>query len=154
MNKINTPLVIVANGEFPQNKIPLKILKNANYIITCDGATDKLLKNGFEPNLIIGDLDSISAKSKDKYHHIIISPNMYDPDMLGNMIVNMFKRNITKDSLYELFIQGYTDASLHKEDLDEIFLLSNRIAVLHSGRITGIFDRNDGRQKVGNAMVQ
>lgn len=43
---------------------------------------------------------------------------------------------------------------LISEDLDEIFLLSNRIAVLHSGRITGIFDRSDGRQKVGNAMVQ
>ena len=83
MNKINTPLVIVANGEFPKNKIPLKILKSAKYIISCDGATDKLLKNGFEkPNRIIGDLDSISAKSKDKYHHIIIkTPNQSENDL-------------------------------------------------------------------------
>ena len=46
-------------------------------------------------------------------------------NIIGNMLVNMFKRNITKESLYELFIQGYTDASLHKEELDEIFLPEN-----------------------------
>ena len=50
---------------------------------------------------------------------------MYDTDMLGNMLINMFKRNITKESLYDLFIQGYTDASLHKDDLDTIFLPEN-----------------------------
>ncbi len=84
MNKINTPLVIVANGEFPKNKIPLKILKSAKYIISCDGATDKLLNNGFDTNRIIGDLESISAKSKDKYHHIVIKePNQSENDLRG-----------------------------------------------------------------------
>ena len=63
MNKINKPLVIVANGKFPDNSVPLEILNNAKYIIACDGATDKLLKNGYKPNLIIGDLDSISIKN-------------------------------------------------------------------------------------------
>ena len=82
-------------------------------------------------NKITFDGGLLSFPPKDKYHHIIISPNMYDPDMLGNMIVNMFKRNITKDSLYELFIQGYTDASLHKEDLDDIFLPENNYINLH-----------------------
>ena len=45
MNKINKPLVIVANGKFPENSIPLKILNNAKYIIACDGAVEKLIKN-------------------------------------------------------------------------------------------------------------
>ena len=76
-------------------------------------------------NKITFDGGFLAFPPKDRYHHIIISPNMYDPDMLGNMIVNMFKRNITKDSIYELFIQGYTDASLHKEELDEIFIPEN-----------------------------
>ena len=76
-------------------------------------------------NKITFDGGLLSFPPKDKYHHIIITPNMYDPDMLGNMIVNLFKRNITKDSLYNLFIQGYTDASLHKEDLDEVFFPEN-----------------------------
>ena len=99
MNKINTPLVIVANGEFPKNKIPLKILKSAKYIISCDGATDKLLKNGFEPNRIIGDLDSISVKSKDKYHHIIIkTPNQSEND-LRKAINYVLKNNINKFSI-------------------------------------------------------
>ena len=76
-------------------------------------------------NKITFDGGFVSFPPKDNYHHIIISPNMYDPDMLGNMIINMFKRNITKESLYDLFIQGYTDASLHKDELDTIFLPEN-----------------------------
>ena len=76
-------------------------------------------------NKITFDGGFLSFPPKDRYHHIIISPNMYDPDMLGSMIVNLFKRNITKESLYNLFIQGYSDASLHKEDLDEVFLPEN-----------------------------
>lgn len=85
--------------------------------------SNKLIK--VYDNKITFDGGFFSFPPKDKYHHIIISPNMYDPDMLGNMLMNMFKRNITKDSLYELFVQGYTDASLHKEDLDEVFLPEN-----------------------------
>ena len=76
-------------------------------------------------NKITFDGGLLSFPPKDRYHHMIVSPNMYDPDMLGNMLVSLFKRNITKDSLYDLFIQGYTDASLHKEDLDEVFLPEN-----------------------------
>jgi len=85
--------------------------------------SNKLIK--VYDNKITFDGGFFSFPPKDYYHHIIISPNMYDPDMLGNMILNMFKRNITKESLYDLFIQGYTDASLHKEDLDEVFLPEN-----------------------------
>ncbi len=52
--------VIVANGEFCTHKIPLKTLKNANFIIACDGAANELLNNKIEPNVIIGDLDSLN----------------------------------------------------------------------------------------------
>ena len=57
MNNIKNPLLIVANGKFPTNKIPLKILKNSKYIIACDGASNKLIRRGYTPKVIIGDMD-------------------------------------------------------------------------------------------------
>jgi len=72
MKKIKNPLVIVANGEFPTHPKPLTILNQSNFIISCDGATDTLISKGYIPNLIIGDLDSISDINKIKYKNIII----------------------------------------------------------------------------------
>ena len=72
MKKIKNPLVIVANGEFPTHPQPLTILNQSNFIISCDGATDTLISKGYIPNLIIGDLDSISDINKIKYKKIII----------------------------------------------------------------------------------
>jgi thiamine pyrophosphokinase len=64
--------IILANGEFPKHQIPLNLLTNAKRIICCDGAIDKLIKIGLKPTTIIGDLDSISTKSKTEYEKSII----------------------------------------------------------------------------------
>ena len=65
--------VILADGQFPQHKIPLDILKSTTEIICCDGATVKLVNAGIEPKYIVGDLDSIPSDLKLKYadrlHH-------------------------------------------------------------------------------------
>ena len=72
MNKLKNPLTIVANGDFPKHKIPLMVLKNSNTIIACDGATNALSEHMYTPNIIIGDLDSISTENKNKYSNMII----------------------------------------------------------------------------------
>jgi thiamine pyrophosphokinase len=64
--------VIVANGKFPVHPIPLKILHSADFIIACDGAVKKLVEKNLPPNIIIGDLDSISKKLKLKFSDRII----------------------------------------------------------------------------------
>lgn len=51
--------VIVADGTFPQHEIPLRYLMNAKRIICCDGSTESLLLAGYEPEAIVGDLDSL-----------------------------------------------------------------------------------------------
>lgn len=58
---------ILANGKFPQHSIPLNILREANTIVCCDGATAKLDNFGLEPNAVVGDLDSITDELKAKY---------------------------------------------------------------------------------------
>ena len=72
MNKLKNPLVIVANGDFPMHPIPLDKIKNSASILACDGATNTLVDKGYTPNVIIGDLDSISKKNKDKFSDRLI----------------------------------------------------------------------------------
>lgn len=64
--------VIVANGKFPIHPIPLKVLKAAKFIIACDGAVKKLVDKEIIPDIIIGDLDSISKKMKKRFKDRII----------------------------------------------------------------------------------
>jgi len=72
MQKIEIPVVIVANGDFPTHSKPLNVLKEANTIIACDGAADSLIEKNINPNIIIGDLDSISKETKDNFEGQII----------------------------------------------------------------------------------
>jgi len=52
--------VIVADGTFPQNEIPLGYLRNAKRIICCDGSAESLVLAGLVPDAILGDLDSLT----------------------------------------------------------------------------------------------
>lgn len=66
-----TDTVILANGEFPSHPIPLSILKNAQYIVCCDGATNNISQTDILPHAIVGDCDSLSKENQSKYTNII-----------------------------------------------------------------------------------
>lgn len=59
--------VIMANGSFPSNWLPLKLLAQAKTVIACDGAVKALHERGIQPNAIIGDLDSIPDLLREQY---------------------------------------------------------------------------------------
>jgi thiamine pyrophosphokinase len=65
--QINSYTVIVADGIFPEHDIPLGYLKNSGRIICCDGSTENLLKAGYIPDAIVGDMDSISEQIANRY---------------------------------------------------------------------------------------
>lgn len=65
--KTSVDCVIVANGEFPKHPLPLSVLKSGVPVIACDGAVNKLLNHGIEPDYIVGDLDSISTRINDRF---------------------------------------------------------------------------------------
>ena len=48
----------------------MRILRNAKHLIACDGAIEELLEMDIEPEVIVGDGDSVSATTKAKYQHI------------------------------------------------------------------------------------
>lgn len=65
MQTIKT-LLIIANGQ-EENKTFIKTCaKAADFILALDGGADTALKAGIMPNLVIGDLDSISQNAKNK----------------------------------------------------------------------------------------
>ena len=64
--------IIVGNGEAPQGEIPLLFLQGARFIVCCDGALDKLLQLGIQPDIVIGDCDSLTDEARVKFKDIII----------------------------------------------------------------------------------
>ena len=59
--------IILANGEFPHHSEPLSFLKEANQIICCDGGAEAAVKNGIEPDYILGDIDSLPSELQKRY---------------------------------------------------------------------------------------
>ena len=57
----NKPFIILANGQYPSHPTALNKLHTAGTIICTDGSANKLLENGLTPNVIIGDMDSITV---------------------------------------------------------------------------------------------
>ena len=96
---LKEPLVIIANGDFPEHSTPLKKLKNAKCIVACDGAVNLLEKKGFSPDVIIGDLDSISKKNKEKYKDIIIEAKDQSENDLRKAINYCIENKIEKLSI-------------------------------------------------------
>ena len=64
--------VILADGDFPATPRTIRILKHAEHIICCDGAAEKLIRFGLEPDAIVGDLDSLAHQLKLKYSDKIV----------------------------------------------------------------------------------
>lgn len=63
--------VILANGEFPRNDIPLSLLRGGLPVVCCDGAAAKSLGAGITPTAIVGDGDSLTAAMKARFADII-----------------------------------------------------------------------------------
>ena len=59
--------VILANGSFPRRKCLLEILHAAARVVCCDGAASALLRAGLEPDLVVGDLDSLDPALKKRF---------------------------------------------------------------------------------------
>lgn len=62
MNNPDNRTVIVADGSFPTHQTPLSYIKNARRIVCCDGSTMNVVNAGFEPDAIVGDMDSINEE--------------------------------------------------------------------------------------------
>ena len=79
--------VILANGEFPYSERTAALLKQADRIICCDGAAERLLAAGIVPDLIVGDMDSLPLPLQERFAGIIRP----DKDQETNDLTKAFK---------------------------------------------------------------
>lgn len=72
-------VVIICDGNFPKTEYPRYLIRTADFIICCDGALMKFLRNSKAifgearlPDLVTGDMDTLSAAMQKKYADIIV----------------------------------------------------------------------------------
>ncbi|MDR2816317.1 MAG: thiamine diphosphokinase [Proteiniphilum sp.] len=102
MNR-NKAAVIIANGQFPKHPIPLSYIREAEYIVCCDGAADGFITGGGIPNAIVGDCDSISQENRVRFSGILHP----DPDQEINDLTKSV-RFCVENGRKEIVIVGGT----------------------------------------------
>mgnify|MGYP003294978266 CR=1 FL=1 len=72
-------VVIICDGTFPKTEYPRYLIRTADHIVCCDGAFRKFLRNNMGifgeerlPDVVVGDMDSLSQSMKEKYSDIIV----------------------------------------------------------------------------------
>ena len=72
-------IVIICDGSFPKTEYPQYLIQTADFIICCDGALKKFMRNSVSifgeerlPDLVIGDMDTLPASWQKKYADIIV----------------------------------------------------------------------------------
>lgn len=78
-------VAIICNGEFPRKEYPRYIISRADFIICCDGALKaylracpKIFGRLREPDLVIGDMDSLTASLRKAYASRILHMSEQD----------------------------------------------------------------------------
>lgn len=92
------PIILFGNGEIPSHPIELNTLKNGSTILCADGGVDKLLSLELIPDLILGDLDSLSQNTSDYSCDFIHLPDQSKND-LEKSLEWCCEKNIEKLSL-------------------------------------------------------
>ena len=72
-------VVIICDGRFPKSDYPRYLIKSADFIVCCDGAMQKFLRNSESifgekrlPDIVVGDMDSLSPSLRKKYSDIVV----------------------------------------------------------------------------------
>ena len=54
--------LIIANGHWPEEEVWRPLMKKADHVVACDGATYQCLENQVKMQTVIGDMDSLSTE--------------------------------------------------------------------------------------------
>ena len=64
--------LLIGNGEEVTARLLKSLARQAGYILAADGGADKALRANVTPHGVIGDLDSVSARTKELLQHNIL----------------------------------------------------------------------------------
>ena len=126
------PYTILANGQFPVHPFPLDILHNSQTIICTDGSANSLIDKGINPNVIIGDMDSLLIDNK-----IFSGQLIKDSDQENTDLEKAFEWSI-KNKISTINVLG---ASQEREDhsFGNLYLLSKYCDLLNLTYVTDYF---------------
>ena len=88
--------VVLSNGAFPTGGEALRLLREADLRICCDGAAHRLLAAGWQADVIIGDLDSLASGSGGAFHGEIIRVNDQDSNDLTKAVRYCHEKGLKK----------------------------------------------------------
>ena len=135
-------IVILAQGDFPTSERCLQLMHDADLLLCCDGAAATAVDHGFEPDEIVGDLDSLDAALRERFAARLF----HDRDQECNDQTKAFRRALSYHPT-RIVILGATG---RREDhtLGNISLLLDYareaacpvVMLTDYGRFTAIFD--------------
>jgi thiamine pyrophosphokinase len=102
-NQQKSYTVIVADGTFPRHDIPLSYIRNAERIVCCDGSAENLIKGGYIPDAIVGDMDSLNESIAGRFNDRIFKDEGQDTNDLTKAVNWCSERGYS-----ELIIVGAT----------------------------------------------
>lgn len=79
--------VIICNGAFPRTEYPRYLISSADIKICCDGALQTLEKHSIEPDVVIGDLDSVCGRALRRFKGTVVK----DSDQETNDLTKAFR---------------------------------------------------------------
>ena len=127
-------IIIFANGTLPNLEKARSLLRPDDFILCADGGTRHALALGITPNVVIGDLDSITGEERRKIENlgveIIQHPTDKNETDLELAIDHALKLNPS-----QIFIVAALGGRMD-QTLANIALLSNSSLVTHNLRIT------------------
>ena len=129
---LSKPFIILANGQYPTHPAALNKLHTAGTIICTDGSANKLLENGLAPNVIIGDMDSITI-GQDSFKGLYVKISDQDNTDLDKAL-EWCKVN----SLSPLTVLG-TSQLREDHTIGNLILLANYIDELDINFVTDYF---------------
>lgn len=92
------PALIVANGESCSYDLLRSLLEWCPHTVVCDGALERILELEIQPDVVIGDFDSISTR----------------PPLLHTQYIHLEDQNTTdlEKAINYLLAKGYTDINV------------------------------------------
>ena len=91
--------LLIGNGEHISPQLLKKLAAQADYVLAADGGADNALKCGVTPNGIIGDLDSVSARTKKQLSGRILHVPTQDNTDLEKALLWLIKQHFTHVTL-------------------------------------------------------
>jgi thiamine pyrophosphokinase len=92
---MSSKTVILADGSYPEHEIPLGYLRNTDRIICCDGSAGILVKKGFMPEAIVGDLDSLTQEISERFSDRLFRNDDQDTNDLTKAVKWCIKKGYT-----------------------------------------------------------